>query len=283
MTTFELSNGVKIPSIGLGTFLMKPDDAQRAVEAALKAGYRLIDTANAYVNEKAVGRAIKNSGIPRNEIFISTKLWPTVYEDKDAISKTLERLQTDYVDLLFLHQPSGNFMAGYRQIEQAYKEGKVKSIGISNFYGKKLERVLKEAQIKPHIIQVEAHPYCSQHELMDQLKPYGTKLMAWYPLGHGDKNLIHEEVFNNLAKKYNKSNVQIILRWHAQKGFITIPGSTNPEHITANFHIFDFQLTQEEMEEIAKLDDTKQYYGDYYNEEHEEKYAQMHFDIDGQK
>lgn len=283
MTTFKLSNDINIPSMGLGTFLMKPADAQKAVENALKFGYRLIDTANAYVNEKAVGRAIKNSGIPRDEIFLSTKLWPTVYESKDAIPKTLERLQTDYVDLLFLHQPSGNFMAGYRQIEQAYKEGKVKSIGISNFYGKKLDQILKEAEIKPHVIQVEAHPYCSQRKLMNLLKPFGTKLMAWYPLGHGDKTLIHQPIFDQLAKKYNKSNVQIILRWHYQKGFIVIPGSTNPDHIKSNIDIQDFSITEEEMAEIAQLDDKKQYYGDNYNEEAEAKYATMHFDIDGQE
>ena len=279
--TVELSNGVKIPSIGIGTFLLQPDVAQHSVEVALKDGYRMIDTANAYMNEKAVGRAMKNSGIPRNEIFLSTKLWPTVYEDPNAVEGTLKRLQTDYIDLLFIHQPSGNFLAGYRQLEKAYKEGKIKSIGISNFHGHKLERLLKECEIKPHVIQTEAHPYWTQHQLMDQLKPYGIKLMAWYPLGHGDRGLINEHIFCNLAKKYNKSNTQIILRWHVQKGFIVIPGSSNPDHIKSNFNIFDFTLTDEEMQEIASLDDKKRYYES--SDAKEESYASMTLNLDSQK
>ncbi|KAK8883922.1 hypothetical protein M9Y10_043024 [Tritrichomonas musculus] len=279
--TIELSNGIKIPSIGIGTFLLQPDVAQKSVEAALKDGYRLIDTANAYMNEKAVGRAMKNSGIPRNEIFLSTKLWPTVYEDQDAVEKTLKRLQTDYIDLLFIHQPAGNYMAGYRQIEKAYKEGKVKSIGISNFHDAKLERLLKECEIKPHVIQTECHPYWTQHNLMDTLKPYGTVLMAWYPLGHGDKGLINEQIFNTLAQKYHKSNAQIILKWHIQKGFIVIPGSSNPSHIASNFDIFDFNLTNEEMNQIAHLDDKKRYY--IPDDAKEESYAGMKMDFDSQK
>lgn len=278
---FELSNGIKIPAAGIGTFLLQPDVAQNSVECALKDGYRLIDTANAYMNEKAVGRAIKNSGIPRNEIFLSTKLWPTVYEDPNAVDATLKRLQTDYVDLLFIHQPSGNFMAGYRQMEKAYKEGKIKSIGISNFYDTKLHKLLKECEIKPHVIQTECHPYFTQHKLMEELKQYGTVLMAWYPLGHGDKGLINEQVFSDLAKKYHKSNAQIILRWHIQKGNIAIPGSSNPDHIKSNFDIFDFKLTDEEMASIAKLDNKKKYYES--TDAKEESYASMKLDFDSQK
>lgn len=278
---FELSNGIKIPAAGIGTFLLQPDVAQNSVECALKDGYRLIDTANAYMNEKAVGRAIKNSGIPRNEIFLSTKLWPTVYEDPNAVDATLKRLQTDYVDLLFIHQPSGNFMAGYRQMEKAYKEGKIKSIGISNFHDTKLHKLLKECEIKPHVIQTECHPYFTQHKLMEELKQYGTVLMAWYPLGHGDKGLINEQVFSDLAKKYHKSNAQIILRWHIQKGNIVIPGSSNPDHIKSNFDIFDFKLTDEEMASIAKLDNKKKYYES--TDAKEESYASMKLDFDSQK
>lgn len=278
---FELSNGVKIPALGIGTFLLQPEVAQKSVECALKDGYRLIDTANAYMNEKAVGRAIKNSGVPRKDIFLSTKLWPTVYEDPHAVDETLKRLQTDYIDLLFIHQPAGNFMAGYRQMEKAYKEGKIKSIGISNFHDAKLDRLLKECEIKPHVIQTECHPYWTQHKLMDQLKQYGTVLMAWYPLGHGDKGLINEPIFTNLAKKYHKSNAQIILRWPVQKGNIVIPGSSNPEHITSNFNIFDFALTQEEMAEIAKLDDKKRYYEP--NDAKEESNASITLDFNSQK
>lgn len=260
MMNFKLSNGVEIPAMGIGTFMIPSEEAQGAVLTALENGYRMIDTANAYVNEKAVGRAIKESGVVREDIFLSTKLWPTVYEAEDAVEKTLERLQTDYIDLLFIHQPAGNYMAGYRQLEKAYKDGIIKTIGISNFQGEKLKSLLANAEIKPHVIQLEAHPYCTEDEIMNLLKDCGTRLMAWYPLGHGDQGLLKEEIFTILAKKYNKSNAQIVLRWHTQMGLIVIPGSKNPEHIKANIDIFDFTLTEDEMTEIAKLNQGKKYY-----------------------
>lgn len=281
MEEFELNNGIKIPKMGIGTFMMQPDDAQRAVEEALKDGYRLIDTANAYMNEKAVGRAIKNSGLDRDEIFVSSKLWPTVYEDEKAVDKTLERLGLDYIDLLFLHQPAGNWEAGYKQLEKAYKEGKVKAIGVSNFHDAKLEKLLDEAEIKPQVMQVEAHPYFPQTELKKELKPYGTRIMAWYPLGHGDKTLMQQPIFTKLAEKYGKSNAQIILRWHIQEGNIVIPGSTNPDHIKSNADIFDFSLTDDEMAEIAKVDQNKRYY--IPDDAREEGYASAVMDFDAQK
>lgn len=281
MEKFKLSNGVQIPSIGIGTFMLTPDQAEKSVYNALKCGYSLVDTANAYVNEKAVGRGMKKSGVPREKIFLSTKLWPTVYEEDSAVEKTLERLGTDYIDLLFIHQPAGNFMAGYRQLEKAYKAGIVKSIGISNFHGEKLKRLLNEAEIKPHVIQLEAHPYYTQYETMKELEPYGTRLMAWYPLGHGDKSLINEPVCAKLAAKYGKSNAQIILRWHTQMGFIVIPGSANAEHIRDNFNIFDFTLTDEEMADIAKINKNIRYYN--ATPQQEEAYASMQPDMDGQK
>lgn len=252
METFALNNGVQIPKMGLGTFMMQPAAAQKAVEAALQDGYRLIDTANAYMNEKAVGRAIKNSGVQREDIFVSSKLWPTVYEDENAVDDTLKRLGIDYIDLLFLHQPAGNWQAGCKQLEKAYQEGKVKAIGISNFHDEKLAKLLDMAEIKPQVMQVEAHPYYPQTELKKALKPYGTRIMAWYPLGHGDRSLMQEPVFTKLAEKYGKSNAQIILRWHLQEGNIVIPGSTNPDHIKANADIFDFSLTAGEMAELPK-------------------------------
>lgn len=281
MQNFELNNGVTIPMLGLGTFQMSPDQAQKAVVSALESGYRLLDTANAYLNEKAVGRGIRESSVTRQEIFLSSKLWPTVYQDKTAVDKTLQRLGTDYLDLLFLHQPAGDFMAGYRQLEQAYRDGKIKAIGISNFHGKKLIQLLEQAKIKPQVIQVEAHPYYTQSEIREVLTPYGIKLMAWYPLGHGDHSLLNEPIFTKLAQKYGKSNVQIILRWHIQMGFIVIPGSTVPEHIKDNADIFDFELTPEEMEQIAKLDQKKRYY--IPNDAREEQYAQMQMDFEAQK
>lgn len=260
MEKVELNNGVQMPVFGIGTFMIEPIDAERSVEFALKNGYRLIDTANAYMNEKAVGRGIKKSGISREEIFVSTKLWPSVYEDDHAVDKTLERLGLDYIDLLFIHQPTSNWKSGYKQLETAYKEGKIKAIGISNFEGKYIEELLQICEIKPQVIQVEAHPYFTQDELRKITDKENIKIMAWYPLGHGDSNLINESIFTDLAKKYNKSNAQIILRWHTQMGFIVIPGTKNAEHILQNADIFDFALTDEEMEQIKEINKNKRYY-----------------------
>ena len=255
-----LNNGVTCPVIGIGTFMLAPADAENSVREALKMGYTLVDTANAYVNERAVGRGIKDSGVAREDVFLSTKLWPSEYENENAVDETLERLGVDYVDLLYIHQPAGNWLAGYRQLEKAYQEGKAKAIGISNFEGKYIEELQTKWEIVPQFIQVEAHPYFTQTELRKTLDRYGIKLMSWYPLGHGDKSLIKEPIFAELGKKYGKSSAQIILRWHTQMGFAVIPGSKNVDHIKDNLNILDFTLTDEEMAEIAKLDKGERYY-----------------------
>ena len=260
MEYVTLNNKLECPIIGIGTFMLSPADAENSVREALKMGYRLIDTANAYVNERAVGRGMKNSGVKRKELFLSTKLWPSEYENPNAVDETLERLGVDYVDLLYIHQPAGNWLEGYRQLEKAYKEGKAKSIGISNFEGKYIEEIETKWNIKPQFIQVEAHPYFTQKELRNTLDNYGIKLMSWYPLGHGDKSLINEPVFAELGKKYGKSSAQIILRWHTQMGFVVIPGSKNVDHIKDNLNILDFKLTKEEMAKIAELDKNERYY-----------------------
>ena len=260
METIKLNNGIECPVIGIGTFMLKPSDAQNSVREALKMGYSLVDTANAYVNERAVGRGIKESGLKREDVFISTKLWPSEYENENAVDETLERLDVDYVDLLYIHQPAGNRLAGYRQLEKAYKEGKAKSIGISNFEGKYIDELQHKWEIAPQFIQVEAHPYFTQKELRKTLDKYGIKLMSWYPLGHGDKSLMEEPVFAEHGKKYGKTPAQIILRWHTQMGFVVIPGSKNVAHIKDNLDILDFTLTDDEMNEIAKLDINKRYY-----------------------
>ena len=254
MENITLNNKIKCPAVGIGTFMLSPADAQNSVREALKMGYRLVDTANAYVNERAVGRGIKESGIDRKEIFLSTKLWPSEYENENAVDETLERLGVEYVDLLYIHQPAGNWLAGYRQLEKAYREGKAKSIGISNFEGKYIAELETKWEIVPQFIQVEAHPYFTQTELRKTLDKYDIKLMSWYPLGHGDKSLINEPLFTLLGKKYGKSNAQIILRWHTQMGFAVIPGSKNVAHIKDNLDILDFTLTDDEMAQIAKLD-----------------------------
>ena len=255
-----LNNGVKCPVVGIGTFMLSPTDAENSVKEALKTGYSLVDTANAYVNERACGRGIKDSGMKREDVFLSTKLWPSEYENDNAVGETLERLGVEYVDLLYIHQPAGNWLAGYRQLEKAYKEGKIKSIGISNFEGKYIEELKTKWEIVPQFIQVEAHPYFTQTELRQTLDKYNIKLMSWYPLGHGDKALINEPIFAELGNKYGKSSAQIILRWHTQMGFVVIPGSKNVDHIRNNLDILDFELTANEMAEITKLDKNTRYY-----------------------
>ena len=249
-----LNNGVKMPMAGIGTFLLTPDEAEASVLSALACGYRLIDTANAYVNEKAVGRAMKKSGIPREDIFLETKLWPAFYEQADAVDKTLQRLGTDYIDLLLIHQPAGNYIAGYQLMEKACKEGKVKAIGLSNFTPEQIWEILDICEVKPAVLQTEVHPYSQEKELKAFLSDEGIVIPAWYPLGHGDKALIQEPLFAQLGKKYGKSSAQIILRWHIQSGNVVIPGSKNPEHIKSNLDLFDFALTDEDMAAIAALD-----------------------------
>ncbi|MBQ6477406.1 MAG: aldo/keto reductase [Bacilli bacterium] len=282
MEKFKLNDGREIPSVGIGTFLLSPDEAEKSVLEALKVGYRLIDTANAYQNERAVGRAIKASGIPREEIFVETKLWPSVYTDPEAIDKTLKRLDLDYIDLLLLHQPAGDYITGYKMLEKALKEGKVKSIGISNFYGERLDNLLNNIEIKPAVTQVETHPYYPQTEMKERLSEYETKIQAWYPLGgRGNDSVLTEDIIKELANKYGKSPAQIILRWHNQKGVIVIPGSKNPEHIKDNLNIFDFKLSDEDMKKIDALDKNTP----FYNQTNEslDGFAKWNPDFDSQK
>ena len=256
----KLNNGVEMPMAGIGTFLLSPQEAEASCISALQDGYRLIDTANAYVNEKAVGRAMKKSGIAREEIFLETKLWPSFYNDVDAVEKTLQRLDTDTIDLLLIHQPAGNYIAGYRLMEQAYKAGKVRAIGLSNFNEEQIREILSVCEVRPAVLQTEIHPYSQEKGLKEFLSKEDIVIQAWYPLGHGDAALLQEPVFAKLAEKYGKSNAQIILRWHIQAGNVVIPGSKNLEHIRENFDLFDFELTAEEMQEIQKLNKDKRYY-----------------------
>ena len=262
MKEIILNNGIKMPNVGIGTFLLEPIDAENSVREALKMGYRLIDTANAYRNERAVGRAMKSSGVKREDIFLSTKLWPSEYENPHAVEETLERLGTDYIDLLFLHQPTHNWRSGYKQLIKAYKEGKIRSIGVSNFEGEYIEALLKEFDVLPQVIQVECHPFFPQVDLRKVVEPLNIKIMSWYPLGGKGMTaeLLDNPIVTNIASKYHKSTAQVILRWHVQMGFIVIPGSKNVAHIKDNIDIFNFTLSQDDMNQIAKLNSGERRY-----------------------
>ena len=272
-TYITLNNGTRIPQFGLGVFMVQGDSAtKQACLDALKLGYRHIDTAHAYQNERGVGAAVKESGIPRNEIWITSKLWPCEYGEgrtMAGIDKMLSRLGTDCIDLLLLHQQFGDYLGAWRDMEKAVAQGKVRSIGLSNFESERLEEVLAAAKMKPAVLQVECHPYYQQKALKARVAPYGTAIECWYPIVHGDKGLINEPLFTELGKKYGKSSVQIILRWHIQEGNIIFPKSTNPQHIRDNFDIFDFTLTDSEMTRIRRLDKGIRYFNMSLSEQEE--------------
>lgn len=262
MIRYDLNNGIKIPALGIGTYLLTPNEAERSVAAALRCGYGLVDTANAYCNERAVGRAVRASGKEREEVFVSTKLWPSEYENENAVEETLERLGLEYIDLLFLHQPAGDWKAGYRQLERAYKSGKIKAIGVSNFEGKYIEELLAACDFVPQVMQVECHPYYPQTALRETTDRYGIRIMSWYPMG-GKGNtgkLLGEKAIGSIAEKYGKTPAQIVLRWHIDMGFIVIPGSKNEEHIAENRAIEDFCLSEEEKKRIGDLNKNARFY-----------------------
>lgn len=263
-TYIELNNKEMIPQLGLGVYMISGDEnTKQACLQALQLGYRHIDTAHAYQNERGVGQAIKESGIDRSKIWITTKLWPSEYGEGitlTAIDKMLDRLHTDYIDLLLLHQQFGDYLGAYKDMEKAVALGKVKAIGLSNFESERLEEVLEQAHIKPSVLQVECHPYYQQEALKERIKQYEIKLESWYPIGHGDPTLIHEPLFTKLAQKYHKTNVQIILRWHIQTGNIIFPKTTSALHMQENADIFDFELTPEEMQEIKLIDRNERFF-----------------------
>lgn len=263
-TFITLNDGNKIPQYGIGVYMVpEGPETVDSVKTALQLGVRHIDTAHAYQNERSVGKAVKESGISRDEIWITTKLWPSEYGEGATlagIDKMLKRLDTDHIDLLLLHQSFGDYIGAWKDMEKAVRAGKVRSIGISNFESDRMEEICEAAEIKPAVNQVELHPYYQQNALKKRLEKYGTVLESWYPIGHGSRELIQEDVFTRLAKKYDKSNVQIILRWHIQEGNIIFPKSTNPQHIKDNFNIFDFELTADEMKQIESLDNGQRFF-----------------------
>lgn len=258
MTTFKLNNGHEIPAVGFGVFQIPNNGpTYEATLAALKAGYRHIDTAAGYMNESDVGKAVKDSGVPREEIFITSKLWlqDHGYENaKIGLQNSLNALDVDYIDLYLIHQPYGDVAGSWKALEEAVEEGKIKSIGLSNNTVKFLTENLKNCKILPAVNQVECNPYFQQVELRQLMDKYNIRLEAWFPLGHGNKELLTDPTLVALANKYGKDTGQIILRWHYQEGFISLPKSTNPVHIQGNINIFDFELTEEEMNAIRALD-----------------------------
>ena len=270
----KLNNGLEMPQFGLGTFRSNVEQAHDAVLAALKAGYRHIDTAHAYQNERGVGAAVRESGIPRNEIWITSKLWPTDYNSgnvEDSINKMLERLGIDYIDLVYLHQAVGDYMAGWRGLEKAVKSGKIRAIGLSNFDVKEelFNDVLSKAEIKPAIVQIELHPYAQRKSFREKCARNNIAVEGWYPLGgtHGGNDILFKDpVILEIAGRYGKTPAEIILRWHVQEGFSTIPGSRNPAHIKQNISVYSFELSESDMNKIRALDSEKRFFTSTWEE-----------------
>ena len=263
-TYVTLNNGIEMPQFGMGVFMVpEGPETVNAVKEALRLGYRHIDTAHAYENERSVGQAIRESGVPRDEVWVTTKLWPSEYgrgKTAAAIDKMLERLGTDHIDLLLQHQQFGDYMGAWADMEDAVDAGKVRAIGLSNFESERLEEVCEAARIKPAALQVECHPYYQQDALKERIAPYGTVIESWYPLGHGDAALLAEPLFAELGAKYGKTPAQVILRWHIQAGNVIFPKSTSPAHIADNMDIFDFELTADEMAQVKQLDKGVRYF-----------------------
>lgn len=264
----QLNNGILMPQFGLGTFL-QPSDAvcEQSCRTALKAGYRHIDTAHAYNDEAGVGRAVKESGIPRKEIWVTSKLWPNEYGEgktAQAIDAMLERMQLDYIDLLYVHQPVGDFVGAWKDMEKAVAAGKVRALGISNFDANDevFNRIMEAATIKPAVLQMECHPYAQRLAVREKAKTHNIQVECWFPLGGAMSNgaLLKDPTIMEIAKAHGKTAAQVILRWHIQEGFSVIPGASNPDYIKENIDIFDFTLTDDEMAEMRGLNKERRFF-----------------------
>lgn len=270
----KLNNGVLMPRFGLGTFMQGSDEVCRqSCLTALQAGYRHIDTAHAYDDERGVGQAVKESGVPRGEVWITSKIWPSEYGEgktAEAIDKMLKRLDTDCIDLLYVHQPVGDFVGAWRDMERAVEAGKVRSLGISNFDANDsvFNLIMKEARIKPAVLQIECHPYAQRVAMREKAKANGIQVECWFPLGGAMSRgaLLKDPVILKIAEAHGKSAAQVILRWHIQEGFSVIPGATHPDYIKENIQIFDLELTDEEMQTMRSLNKEQRFFNVTYEQ-----------------
>ena len=278
MDYVTLSNGVQMPILGYGVYQVTKDECERCVSDALKAGYRHIDTAQSYFNEEEVGNAIEKSGIPREELFLTTKVWVEHYgydACRASVLESLRKLKTDYIDLMLLHQPFSDYYGAWRALEDLYEEGKIKAIGVSNFYPDRLVDICSFARIKPMVNQVETHPLNQQIEAKQWMDKYGVQIEAWAPFGEGRGGLFQNEVLSSIGEKYGKSTAQVMLRWHIQRGVVVIPKSTHYERMVENFNVFDFTLTDEDMAAIAALDQKQSSFFSHYDPAMVEWFAKM--------
>ncbi len=270
METIKLNNGVEMPIIGYGVYQVDPTECERCVSDALKVGYRMVDTAQAYHNEEGVGAAVKKSGIAREDIFLVSKIWISNYgyeKAKASIEESLRKLGTDYIDLMLLHQPFCDRYGAYRALEEAYKEGKLRAIGVSNFYPDHFIDLAENVEIVPAINQIETHVFDQQIEPQKIMTEYGTRTMSWGPLAEGRNNFFTNPLLEEIGKKYGKSVAQVALRWLTQRGIVIIPKSVHIERMEQNLDIFDFTLSDEDMAAIATLDTGKSLFFDHHDAE----------------
>lgn len=270
MKTVKLNNGIEMPVLGFGVYQVEPKEAEQVVADALQTGYRSLDTAAAYENEEAVGRAIKSSGIPREELFITTKLWvqDAGYENaKKAFEKSLKKLQLDYLDLYLIHQPFGDYYGSWRAMEELYKSGRIRAIGVSNFYPDRIMDLIIYNKITPAVNQVETHPFNQQVENQKFLKENGIQMESWGPFAEGKNDIFNNPILKSIADKYNKSIAQVILRWMIQREIVVIPKSVRKDRMAENFDVFNFELSKEDMALIKTLDTGKSLFLDHRDPE----------------
>lgn len=278
MEYVTLSNGVKMPILGYGVYQVTKEECERCVLDALKSGYRSIDTAQSYFNEEEVGSAIKKSGIAREDIFLTSKVWIENYgydKCRKSVEESLKKLRTDYLDLMLLHQPFSDYYGAWRALEDLYKEGKLRAIGISNFYPDRMVDIASFANICPMVNQVETHPYNQQIAAKKYMDKYGVQIEAWAPFGEGRGGLFENETLKEIAKKYGKTTAQVMLRWNIQRGVVVIPKSTHYERMVENFNVFDFTLSEEDMSEILKLDKRESSFFSHYDPAMVEWFVEM--------